>query len=293
MRAPITRVASHGSVRAVLLALLSLCVLSGPGCAWIESVDWRHPETWFRGPEGPAPDGPKAVQETVSPEAEAAEHFAELLQAARRKVEEANDFHCVLTRREVVGGKLKPEEQLDYTQRFEPHSLKLEWVGEVHKGRRLIYVKGANDDKVIVRVGNEGGLMGLVGRLKKEWRLDLDDPQIRSNSRYPPDAGGYNRLVRRMTEDYGEALTLSMAWVTASPPEETDGRRLRRFEVTLEHVLLDTDTSRMIVWFDLDKLLPVHTVRWDARGRRVEDYDWRDAELNIGLTDADFTFEKP
>lgn len=269
----------------VLLAIfLTLLVLAGPGCSWVSS--WVKPK---EPPEVP-PEIPAAPREQApAPDAEAAKQFETLLKAASDKVKSARDFHCLLVRVEVVEDELRPAEELDYYQRFSPHSLKLEWVGERFKGRKVIYVAGANDDKVLVQAG---GLSGRVtGWIRRTLRFDLTSYIVRSQSRYLPDVAGYDRLVERMREVYTEAREDHLVRVNASSPTERDGRKIQRFDVTLDPPLLDVDVSRMIVWFDLDSSLPVHTILYDGSGRMVEDYDWRDIEFDVGLTDADFTFE--
>jgi hypothetical protein len=149
----------------------------------------------------------------------------------------------------------------------------------------MIYVAGANDDKILVR---PEGMVGLMG---KTLRFDLDSPIVKMYGRYPPNVAGYNSLLKKIVDIYGRAHKLSLVWVKASAPVEESGRKLQCFEVTLESVLLDVDVSKMLIWFDLGSFLPVHTVFHDAAGRMVEDYGWGDIKLDVGLTDADFVFK--
>jgi len=264
--------------RVLPCVLLVLLVLSTAGCAWLEKLTATSPP--------PPPPTPVVPVETPKRDENAAERFTELLDVASRRIASAKDFHCLLVRRETVGDSLQPVEKLDYYQRFEPHSLKLEWVGERHNGRKMIYVAGANDDEVIVRLG------GLVGRLKKELRLGLDSRFLKMQSRYGPDVAGYDALLRHLGKIYEEGHAVRLAWVDASAPAPEGGRTLQRFDVLLEPVLLDSDISRMVVWFDLQSFLPVHTVLYGGDGQMVENYEWQDIQLDVGLTDADFTFDE-
>ncbi len=237
------------------------------------------------------PTQPKPIVRPVIESAEAkaaAARFESLINVADAKVAAAKDMRCRLVRTEMVGNVLQPVEELDFRQRFSPHSLRLKWVGERFKDRDLIFVSGANDNKVLVK--EKGGLSGWItgGR---PLRLALDSPMVTGVSRYAPDVAGYNNLVKRIAKLYRDARPLRLAWVEASPVESASVRRTQKFEVTLEPILLENDVSRMVVWFDLSTSLPIHTVLYDAKGRMVEDYDWQNLRLDAGLTDADFRFE--
>ena len=301
----------------VVLSVVLLCGLTLPGIGCTQfNVSWP---TWLREPEKPAepiefyhldnvkqpePPSPKPVEPSPPKPVEppppkpveppphdpvAAKEYRELLGHAFDKINTAKDFHCLLVRVEVLGDQLCPAEELDYYQRFNPHSLKLEWVGERAKGRKVIYVAGANDGKVLVQTG---GLSGrILTRFKKTLRFDLTSAIVRSQGRNTPDVAGYNNLVTQMVTVYDQANEAGQVRVTGLPPTERDGRKLRCFEVILDVVPPDVDASKMTVWFDLDAQLPVHTVLYDGGGRMVEDYDWRNIEFDVGLTDADFTFE--
>jgi hypothetical protein len=217
---------------------------------------------------------------------QAAKRFEQLLRVASDKVALARDFHCLLVRRELLGDVLGPAEEIDFSQRFNPHALRLEWVGQRFSGRKMVYVAGANDDKVLVHPE------GIAGRLKSELRLSLDSPLLKSQGRHTPDMIGYNRLIQRMVGLYEDGRARHLVWVISRLPAQETGRRAECFDVAFEPVLLDTDVSKMVVWFDFASSLPVHTMLYDGSGRLVEDYEWRDIALDLGLTDADFTFGK-
>ncbi len=122
-------------------------------------------------------------------------------------------------------------------------------------------------------------------------RLPLDSPLVKGQSRYAPDVAGYNNLVKRIAQLYRDARAVGLAWVP-QPPQETAGPRpTASFEVALEPLLLDGDVRRMTVTFDTTSSLMTHTLVYDAKDQLVEDYDWQNLRLNVGLTDADFRFE--
>ncbi len=230
---------------------------------------------------GGEPEPPDPVLE---PSKEAEEILAAYLDAAVGKVENAKDVYCLLVRTEVIGDneKASPEEWLDFKQRFNPHTLRLKWVGKHAKGRQLLYTAGENDDKVLIR--EPGIISGLLGVM----RFDLTSSMITSKSRYGPDVAGYNGLVNRVDGIFRQAVEAKAVTVAASTPVMHRGIEVLCFEVLIDREAVDMDVSKMILWFDVERSLPIHTIIYDGRGRAVEDYDWRHLILNADLSDADF-----
>jgi hypothetical protein len=167
------------------------------------------------------------------------------------------------------------------------------WIGGKNDGRQLVYVKGANNNKVLVRLPKKRvtGIrnpLDLVGRFVRDWPLDLDDARITSESRYPPDVAGYNTLVNRMVRIFDKAVQREAVWVVDKGLSHDGRRKLHQFEVTVCPLTLNEDIQRMDVWFDVSQTLLAHTMLYDSAGRLVEDYDWQGIQLGLGLTDADF-----
>ncbi len=286
----------------ILMAALLPCIAALAGCSMFDAWDKTEPppqpeRTLAQNPVeppkrvarvSPPPTADRTATSATPPadEREAA-HFKALMGSALTKVLDASDMTCRLVRVEMVNGVVQKEEVLEFRQRFNPQSLRLKWVGERNRGRDLIYVKGQNDDKVMVK---EPGLASVFSG-GKPVLLPLDSPLLKAQSRYAPDVAGYNNLVKRIAGLYKDARSLGLAWVAERPSEMVAGRRLQTFELTFESVLLDVDVKRILITFDVADSLPVHTITYDAKNRLVEDYDWQHVRLNAGLTDADFRFE--
>ena len=92
---------------------------------------------------------------------------------------------------------------------------------------------------------------------------------------------------------FNDARASNLAWVSEARPETVGERRLQTFEVTLQAVVLSGQIKQMAITFDLVTSLPVHMIMRDAKNRVVQDYDWQNLRLGVGLTDADFRFETP
>ena len=243
--------------------LLMLCILPCGCSAYLARV--KQTDTLLSGPQ-------------------VAGRLETLLDAALDKLAGAAGVHAVLTRQERIDGRLRPQETLDYLQRFHPHSLRTEWIGERNKGNRVIYVQGRNDDKVIARPG------GLAGLFVKELRLDLDDKLVLQGSRYPPDIAGYNRLVLRMHRAVRELRQRRDVVFRSTGRSTRYGQNRQLFEIVVPKLEPDDEVSRGIIEFDLDASLPVEVLFYDREGKLREDYQWDELELRYDLTDDDFTF---
>ena len=94
---------------------LALIAFAGMGCIGEE-------------PRGGEPTPVVPVKPDPPRRDEGTRRFEQFLDIAFGKVLVARDFHCVLFRTEMVGDALKPEEEIDFYDRFEPQSLRLEWI---------------------------------------------------------------------------------------------------------------------------------------------------------------------
>jgi hypothetical protein len=291
--------------RILSIAFLSF-VAALAGCNAFESSDNAEPavqpdHTVTKNVAGPVKPGPQVnpppsvATKPVTPgpapaESAAVAHFNTLLVAAWSKVQSFPDMSCRLVQTQVVDGVTLPEEVVDFRQRFSPHSLRLTWVGKRNKGRDLVYVAGQNDNKVLVK---EPGAVIKFFTGNKPVSIALDSTALTSQSKDAPDFAGYNLLIGSIRMRFNDARASNLAWVSEARPETVGERRLQTFEVTLQAVVLSGQIKQMAITFDLVTSLPVHMIMRDAKNRVVQDYDWQNLRLGVGLTDADFRFETP
>ena len=203
--------------------------------------------------------------------------------AASTRVELIRGVTAERVRKELVGRGVQPEETILWRQRVTPRSLHLVWIGERLNGREVVYVEGANNGKMLVR------LDGLRGRLMPLLKLAPDSPTARWSSRYPVNVVGYDALVKRIVENYDKARQRGSLNVVDFGLQVLSGRQTHAFSVVLDYPEAQSgDYHKMMVWFDLRSGLPVRFVGLDRRGCLLEDYHWQKLRINQGLTDADF-----
>lgn len=152
----------------------------------------------------PAPGEPSAPAETSAAAAPgdavlrgkwAMAMSVALLERGLEKFQRVPSYTFTLTRQERVGADLLSPQVMNVKLRHEPLSLYIKWVageGTGVKGRQLLYVQGANDDKLLVLPG------GIAGRLSGTVSLRLDDPLVTAEARHPATQCGLKHLAETL-----------------------------------------------------------------------------------------------
>jgi hypothetical protein len=141
-------------------------------------------------PGTPAPTKPVAPPPGVS----ANSNFAEVKDVhalAKQKWDALKDFEAKLVRKEVIGGKDNPAEEMIFRFRKEPYSIYTKNVGRVGHGRELLYVQGPGA-KVHVLTGEGDNRLVGAGFYAQ---FAPDDRMITSKSRHKVTDGAVNRTV--------------------------------------------------------------------------------------------------
>jgi hypothetical protein len=219
-----------------------------------------------------------------------------LARLGAEKFHTMDGFECRLTRRETVGNKPMPQEELQYKFRREPYSLHIKWVGLEGQGRELVYVAGKYEGKVHILTGKAEGLVVPSGmRVTRQ----PTDKEVRGKSRHDIREGGMNMAVEwfgkvaaLMEKDPGQARRMKYLGVVKGRPERPSG--LEGVEETVPpgwEPLLPKGGKRT-TYFDPDPAspsfgLPILVVAFNEAGREVE-YYFFDQLRPFKATDADF-----
>jgi hypothetical protein len=205
-------------------------------------------------------------------------------------------YDCRLTRREMVGTKPMPQEELEYHFRKEPYSVHIKWVGLEAQGRELVYVGSKPDAKVHILTGKGEGLLIPAG---KRFTFAPTDSSVRSNTRHDIRAGGlhtsiewFGKVVALVEKDPAQAKRMKYLGVLKGRPERPSG--LEAVDETLPpgwEPLLPKGGKR-VTYFDPDPAspsfgLPVLVTAFNETGREVE-YYFFDRLTPTTPTDADF-----
>ena len=196
------------------------------------------------------------------------------------------DFTAVFTRSEMLRGKQRPEETIALKFR-EPLQVYMKWLSESGKDREAIFVKGRDGDKVLVH--EPGWISGHFTVL-----LPPDGATIMDRSRHPFDEIGIGRIIDLITatfEKANQAGDLEMRDLGATREE---GRALRVIEGVLpKDPAKKYYCYRAIVTIDEELKLPVRVKVYDWNDKLIENYRYKNIQINPGLTDQDFSPENP
>ncbi len=209
------------------------------------------------------------------------------------KYQKLNDYECMMTRREVVGGKEMPTEEVLFQFRKKPFSVYMKNLGENGKGREVLYVEGQFDGLMHVVSGQGDVAKFLVGF---KTSLKPDSSMATSKSRHKiTEAGPGNHLARidryLKLAEAGKTTVKYLGTVTRKDqPNAVEG-----MEIAIpagEDALLPKG-GKWALYFEPNPAAPnfgnlmVHQM-FDETGREVEYYCFTKFRVPANLTDADF-----
>lgn len=216
--------------------------------------------------------------------------------------EEVRDYTCVMVSRERLHGQLGPRiymaakvrhEQIEDGQVKVPFSLYLKFLAPQRlKDREVLFVKGQNDDKLLVRKGGPH-LPSLTASLEPTCTLAM------AENRYPITEFGILRLTERLMEVGRQEIAYGECEVDVNDRFETEKRVCTQIEI--KHPVQRDHFQYCLarVYVDNDLQLPIRfeAYHWphndDEDPILLEEYTYHNLKLNVGLTDADFDPDHP
>ena len=209
-----------------------------------------------------------------------------LLEAMEPAYARVSAYTARFIRQELVGGHLRPrEEALLKFQR--PHRFYLRWIAGPPAGREMLHPADA-EGRVLVHEP------GMLTRLFTAV-IEPDSAHVLRESRHPVNHIGIGRLVMLILDNARRALREGQLDIMERGLSTADaGRPERRLELVFPRAPeAGYYAHRALVGIDMDTQLPVTATIFDARGRMIEDYAYRDVRLNPPLTALDFDPANP
>lgn len=232
----------------------------------------------------------------------AAQGLDRALQMAREGLqnsrENISDYTAVLVKREQVGGSLGQHEYMFLKMRnrkvtsgrvTQPFSVYLSFLKPASvKGREVIYVEGQNDGNMVAHEG------GLKGKFLPTVKVPPDGMLAMRGQRYPLTEIGVENLIEKLIER-GEAAS---KYPDVSC-EFRQGARLKDRACTVIQVTQptrrpDADFYQAQIFIDDELNVPIRYIAYDwpnragEAGQVIEEYNYLNLEVNVGLTDSDF-----
>jgi hypothetical protein len=203
-----------------------------------------------------------------------------VLKQAQVRCEALKDYTLTLEKQELVKGRLSPPETM-FVKWKRPFCVYIKTMSGKHKEREIIYVKGKNNDKMIV---SPGGILGAL-----TVRISPDSALAKRESRHTITEAGLPSIISRMISTIqDEDRPGSPAKVTYVGEESCSPERVIHLSIENSSYAPRTD-----IRLSTGTLFPYSIISYDTDGTVLESYTYRDIKTNVGLTDADFDPKNP
>lgn len=266
----------------VLIGLGAGCARQQPGPAPAGPVQLAATQPAVVVPAGPVSDA--QLTDLVKRDPVAA------LRVVRDRCAALKQYKLVFYRQERLGllGQMGKTEKVNATFRAEPFSVKFEWPDEDMQLYESVYVRGQNQDKLILR--ERHGYFPFPAQVRV---VDVMFPGKVGMAKNPITDFGLLRVVERslipfddpavrplMTVTYEGTTTITPTGQTAHYIKITRPK-MKGYAYTRQDMYIDTTT-----------LLPAGTDLFLPDGRLDASYRYGHIDTNLQLTDADFRLSK-
>jgi outer membrane lipoprotein-sorting protein len=261
------------------------------GPASIESAKGTVQSTWVvadvsRHAQPNVPASPP----TLAPADPIAEAQA-LIAACAERYQDVRDYTCHFTKRErLKNGRLADPQVMEMKARSTPLSIYFRFR-RPHEGREAIWVDGSNDDKLIVHD------VGLGKFLAGTLRLDPTSRMAMADNRHPINEAGIGFLIEQVRAGWASEMKAGETEVTISRSARVEDRPCTLVES--KHTRIDPGFRyhKIKVYIDNEHMLPIRFEAYDwpredgAEADLLEEYTYQDLQLNVGLSEIDFSPE--
>ncbi len=202
------------------------------------------------------------------------------------------DFTCTFTRVEVIRGRRQPRQQAKVKFRQEPFSVAMHWVVNPPGGDRVVYVEGLypDDDGASQMVVQPAGGVAKFFTGGSVLRLPTAKDVMAKTLR-PITQFGFRDNLQRILEVCRQSEQAGGATEVFEGTADVEGRPCLVVVRTIDEPWADDIPNRTRLFIDRDLLVPIRLEGYRADGELMWEYQFDDIDMNVGLTDADFTPE--
>jgi hypothetical protein len=246
----------------------------------------------FEPPSRPSPpaDKPTPPESTPLPDNAALERLAKtdpiafIENCLRRYDRDIKSYRAVLQKKERIKDVLYPTEVVDVDFREHPFSFRMVWKQGIRKARKSLYVRGENDNKVVIRP--EGVLASWI-----LVSLDPNGAEVKDSSRYPPEEFGIKIGTEKTLAAWKNARRhgdLKVKYLGEQRVKEA-GNRLCWVLQRTGYVRHEEDgITRSVFYFDQETWLQVGSVLW-RNDELLGEFYFRDVQINPKFDPDTFT----
>lgn len=212
------------------------------------------------------------------------ENLSTILRRGQSHLRQHGSYRTRFIRQERVDDELLEPEEIQATIQSQPLAVHLEWPAS---GQRAVYVAGANDGQILVRLGGAKRLLGVL-------RLDPHSPRVMKTSRHPITEMGLLNCIDQLLDGLGRTEQLSCREIVS---DREAGFRSRIFRVEQIGQSGTTEIETTIIKIDESLGLPIQIDRYnstalDDPAALVEHFEYRDIQFVDDLAGNAFQLAK-
>ncbi len=193
------------------------------------------------------------------------------------------DYTCRLNKKVRKGDVLYEDRDISVKYK-KPRHYYFRWNNGVAKGREVIFVQGRHDDRLVAHPG--GIFKPFTLRLEPEGYLAMRE------NRHSLKDSGMEKIINLMESDAALADTKGLDVIRFVGEMRLDGRRVRVVEGRFPEGQ-GFYAHRIRLHFSPAIQLPLKVSIYDGSGQLVEDYEFHELRINVGLTEHDFDPHNP
>lgn len=188
------------------------------------------------------------------------------------------DYTCRLDKRVRKNGILYEEIDI-YVKHMRPANYYFRWNRGIQKGQEVIFAKGKNNGKI---VAHPGGILNFI-----TLQLDPEGSIAMMKNRHSLINSGMGKIMSLIETTYKQSRDAGLEAVRYIGEEQVDNRTVLILEGKFpQH--RGYYAHRIIISFDKELKLPIEVSVYDWSNKLVEEYLFRNLEINVGYSDSDF-----
>lgn len=207
----------------------------------------------------------------------------DLLQLSLAAYSRVNDYSCTFHKKELVKGDIKESRNLQFKFR-KPASYYLKYTEGNDDGLEAIYVHGKYGNKMEVHLGGFFGFFRIA--------VDPRGSLALKGNRHPVMDAGVGQILSLMEQNYRQAKTDPQSRITLEGETSLNGRKVQLIKAIFPKGR-GYYGGKVLVFIDRETSLPVKITVHGWNNEFLEEYQYDNIRLNVGLNDRDFDVKNP
>lgn len=201
-----------------------------------------------------------------------------LLQRSLAAYSRVNDYSCTFHKKELVKGEIQESRNLHFKFR-KPASYYLKYTDGDDAGLEAIYSEGRYNNKLEVHLGGYFSFFRVA--------VDPRGAQALKSNRHPIMDAGIGQILSLVEQNYRQAKTDPESRITLEGETALNGRKVQLIKAIFPKGR-GYYGGKVLVFIDRETFLPVKITVHGWNNEFLEDYQYDNIKLNVGLNDRDF-----